>query len=98
MPSEEMLAAAGLTEEYVTALYPNLTETGPAGPPPKTQPTADEIYDAAAEYGALEPAIAEIMAAKEDGLLTQAEFERLMTKAHQELPSVDKAPAPVSNK
>lgn len=32
MPSAEMLAAAGLTEEFVTALYPNLTATGPYGP------------------------------------------------------------------
>lgn len=83
-PSDEMIAASGLSKEYIDALYPEKT---PGSGPYRPALTAEDIYAAASEYGALEPAIAEIRAAKESGLISQDEFEHYMTKAHQELPS-----------
>ena len=94
-PSDEMLAASGLSREYIDAMYPEKTAGGGLYKAPLT---AEDIYAAASEYGALEPAIAEIRAAKESGLITQAEFEAYMTKAHRELPSVNARPAKVGNK
>lgn len=83
-PSDEMIAASGLSKEYIDAMYPEKT---PGSGTYKPVLSADDIYAAASEYGALEPAIAEIRAAKESGLMSQDEFEYYMTKAHQELPS-----------
>ena len=83
-PSDEMIAASGLSKEYIDALYPEKT---PGSGAYKKPLTAEEIYEAAKEYDALEPAIAEIRAAKESGLMSQDDFEYYMTKAHQELPS-----------
>ena len=84
-PSDEMIAASGLSKEYIEALYP---EKKPEIGTYKPALTAEDIYDAASEYGALEPAIEEIYAAKESNMITQDEFEFYMTKAHQELPSI----------
>lgn len=94
-PSQEMLAQSGLSQEYVDAMYPENVAGNTYYSNPNLGLSADEIYKMASEYGALEPAIAEIRAAKESGLITQDEFEEYMGKAHRELPSVNKKTATI---
>lgn len=124
MPSDEMMAASGLSQEYLDMLIGNMGASGSNNPlaggvanwwletdqgkawlegvdgkrwlrsregqiwSGKHGSTGGNIYTQAAEYGALEPAIEEIMAAKNDGLISQDEFEEYMTRAHKELPSI----------
>lgn len=95
-PSDEMIAASGLSKEYIEALYPEKVEvTGGGGTGPGL--TADDIFKAAMDRGALEPAIEEIRAAWKSDLITKDEFEDFMTQAHQKLPSIYKAPAKIRN-
>lgn len=95
-PSQEMLDASGLSQEYIDAMYPEKTAGG--WTPGNYQPQPKSLAEMALETGNLEEAIANLHDFYDANMINKADFEKYMTIAHQTLPSLGKEYANVRNK